>query len=131
MRIMIDTNILLSALVFRSTKMADMIDYIVEKHTLVICSYVIEEFKNVVTRKSLKYKNVIDVFLSKLSFEMVYTPEWKEGMPTLRDEKDKPILASAITADVDMLITGDKDFLDVDIERPEIMTPSEFLEQYV
>lgn len=131
MRIMIDTNILLSALVFRSTKMADMIDYIAEKHTLVICSYVIEEFENVVTRKSLKYKNVIDVFLSKLSFEMVYTPEWKEGMPTIRDEKDKPILASAITADVDMLITGDKDFSNVDIERPEIMTPSEFLEQHV
>lgn len=101
MRIMIDTNILLSALVFRSTKMADLIDYIVEKHTLVICSYVIEEFVNVITRKSLKYKNVIDDFLSKLSFEMAYTPEWKEGMPSIRDEKDKPILASAITADID------------------------------
>ncbi len=30
MRIMIDTNILLSALVFRSTKMAGIIDYIAE-----------------------------------------------------------------------------------------------------
>lgn len=130
MRIMVDTNIILSALVFRSVKMADLIDYIAEKHTLVICSYVIEEFENVVMRKSPKYKNVIDVFLSKLSFEMAYTPKWKEGMPTIRDEKDKPILASAITADVDILITGDKDFSDVEIERPEILTPSEFLEQY-
>ena len=130
MRIMIDTNILLSALVFKSVKMADLIDYIAEKHTLVICSYTIEEFKNVVTRKSSKYNNVIDVFLSRLSFEMVYTPEWNNNMPNIRDEKDKPILASAITADVDILITGDKDFSDIEIERPEIFTPSEFLQQY-
>lgn len=131
MRIMIDTNILLSALVFRSARMTNLIDYIAEKHTLVICSYVIEEFENVITRKSLRYKNVIDVFLSKLSFEMAYTPEWKESMPSIRDEKDKPVLASAIVADVDILITGDKDFSELEIERPEILTPSEFLEQYV
>jgi len=126
MRIMIDTNIILSALVFKSEKMADLIEYIAEKYTLVICSYVIEEFNNVVIRKSLKYKNVIDIFLSKLSFEMAYTPEWNDNMPNIRDEKDKPVLASAITADVDILITGDKDFSCVEIERPEILTPSEF-----
>ena len=32
--------------------------------------------------------------------------------------------------EVDVLITGDKDFKDVDIERPEICTPNEFLEKY-
>jgi len=29
-----------------------------------------------------------------------------------------------------ILISGDKDFSDVEIEKPEILTPAEFLEQY-
>jgi predicted nucleic acid-binding protein len=40
------------------------------------------------------------------------------------------VLHSAIIADVDVLITGDKDFENIEIERPEIMTPKKFLEKY-
>lgn len=32
---------------------------------------------------------------------------------------------------IDILITGDKDFLDVDIEVPKIFTPVDFVEKYV
>jgi len=84
----------------------------------------------VITRKSPKYQAVLDSFLAKMSFEMVYTPAWQPNMPDIRDEKDKPILASAIVADVDVLISGDKDFYEVDVERPEILAPADFLEKY-
>lgn len=47
------------------------------------------------------------------------------------DEKDYPVLYTAIKEDVDILITGDKDFSEVDIERPEILTPSKSIAQYV
>jgi predicted nucleic acid-binding protein len=46
------------------------------------------------------------------------------------DKKDLPVLISAITEDVDILITGDKDFSEVEIEKPEILTPAQFLEKY-
>jgi predicted nucleic acid-binding protein len=36
----------------------------------------------------------------------------------------------AVPADADILITGDRDFNDVEIDRPEIMTPSEFMNIY-
>ena len=130
MRIMIDTNVLLSALVFKSAKMANLIEYIADKHTLVLCSYVIEEANAVITKKSSTYKAVLDAFLLKMSFEMAYTPTDMSTAPEIRDEKDKPVLLSAITADVDVLITGDKDFTGIDIDRPEILTPTEFLDKY-
>ena len=130
MRIMVDTNVLLSALVFRSIKMALLLEKVAEEHTMVLCSYVIEEFRNVVIRKAPKYEPVVDTFFAKLSYEMVYTPRWQKNMPDIRDEKDKPILAAAILADVDIFITGDKDFYDVDIERPEILNPNDFLNKY-
>ena len=130
MRIMIDTNIFLSALVFGSKKMSFLLEKVAEEHTMVLCSYVIEEFRRVVTRKSPKYSLVVDALFAKLSYEMAYTPEWQDSMPDIRDEKDKPILASAILADVDIIITGDKDFYEVDIERPDILSPDDFLEKY-
>ena len=62
---------------------------------------------------------------------MVYSPsEVEEKLFEIRDENDYIILHTAIIDDVDVLITGDKDFKDVDIERPEIYTPSEFLEKF-
>lgn len=130
MRVMIDTNVLLSALIFESTKLAELIEYITEEHHLVLCSYVIEEAKEVIGRKSSNYIAVLDGFLLKISFEMVYTPSDVMIELNMRDAKDIPVIVSAIASDVDILITGDKDFADLDIERPEILTPTEFLNKY-
>ena len=41
-----------------------------------------------------------------------------------------PILYSSIMADVDVFVTGDKDFDDLNLEKPEILTPAEFLKKY-
>lgn len=48
-----------------------------------------------------------------------------------RDMNDYPVPYTAVVEDVDILITGDKDFADVDIEKPTIMTPSDFLNEYM
>ncbi len=49
----------------------------------------------------------------------------------IRDKMDYPVLYTAIIEDVDILITGDKDFAKVDVEKPEILTPAEFAVQYI
>jgi predicted nucleic acid-binding protein len=36
-----------------------------------------------------------------------------------------------IQEDVDILITGDKDFQEVNLEKPEILTPVDFITKYV
>ena len=33
--------------------------------------------------------------------------------------------------DVDILVTGDRDFSDIDIEKPEIMSPAQFMERFL
>ena len=45
----------------------------------------------------------------------------------LRDIKDKPVLRAAIESGADILITGDKDFLESGIEHPQILTSTKFL----
>ena len=132
MRIMIDTNILISIIFFPSVRMNEVKTKLSKDHRIVICSYVIDELKTVTSRKFPHKLKVLDEFFTQLPFELVYTPEFyqMEGMPDIRDDKDKPILASAIIENVDILITGDKDFDDIEIDRPEILTPSEFLDRY-
>ena len=128
---MVDTNILLSALVFRSTRMAQLLEYVGENCTMVICTHVIDEFRKVVSEKAPKLNPAVDSLFSRLPFELVYTPMWQDSMPDLRDEKDKPILAAAIVADVDMIITGDKDFLESGIVRPQIISHIDFWDSYI
>ena len=45
----------------------------------------------------------------------------------IRDVMDKPILRAAIYANADVILTGDKDFLEADISCPQILTVAEFL----
>ena len=46
----------------------------------------------------------------------------------IRDVKDRPILRAAINAKADILLTGDKDFLESGLITPKIMTPADFLQ---
>ncbi|MBK5245393.1 MAG: putative toxin-antitoxin system toxin component, PIN family [Eubacteriaceae bacterium] len=132
MRIMLDTNVLISSIIFKSEIMNEMLASILKDHRLVLSSFVINELKDVVQRKFEGRFADLDRFLTVLPFEFVYTPdEMDEGLFEIRDEKDYPVLYSAIVEDVDILITGDKDFEDIDIEKPEILTPNEFVSKYV
>ena len=44
------------------------------------------------------------------------------------DAKDQPILNAAIVSDVDLILTGDRDFLSLDINHPKYITAAQFLE---
>ena len=131
MRIMLDTNVIISMILFPSKKFLTMLDLITKKHKLVLSSFVIDELFKVADKKFPQKKDVIDVFLSELNYELVYTPhKMKENLFTIRDINDYPVLYTAIIDNVDILITGDKDFLNIDIEKPEILTPTDFLIKY-
>lgn len=74
MRIMLDTNVIISALLFPSKRMNDMMDYIFTQHQLVLSSYVVEELKSVVKRKFPAKEYAIEKLLMVMSYEYVYTP---------------------------------------------------------
>ena len=132
MRIMIDTNIIISLVVFNSHSLKKAVTNICYKYQLVLCTYIIDELNEVVKNKFPSKQSSLDDFLSKTPFELQYTPKGIPNIPEIemRDEKDKPILYSAIIANVDILITGDKDFHNLDIEKPEIISANEFLNKF-
>lgn len=108
-----------------------MMNCIFSQHQLVLSSYVVDELKSVVRRKFPKKEQVIEKLLMVMSYEYVYTPtDINDNLFLIRDKKDYPVLYTAIMEDVDILITGDQDFSDIDIEKPIIMSPAEFMERF-
>ena len=131
MRVMIDTNVLISALLFSGPQMNRLMYKITVEHQLVLSSYVVDELMNVIRRKFKGKLHVVDLLLSRLPYAFVYTPDHPEpGFFEIRDEKDYPVLYSAIIEEVDVFITGDRDFEGLNLEKPEILSPSKFLEKY-
>ncbi|MDR1193729.1 MAG: putative toxin-antitoxin system toxin component, PIN family [Peptococcaceae bacterium] len=130
---MLDTNLLISAGVFVGKRASALTLRIADEYSIVLSSRIIDELWKVMEIKFPDKKTSLERFLTRFSYEISYTPtEIDEDIyPKIRDKKDYPILASAIIADVDVFITGDKDFGGLDLERPEIMTIDDFSKKYL
>ncbi len=126
MRILIDTNILFSALLFPKSKPAYALLYAANNHQIVLTDRNIFELREIIKRKKPSLLPAAETFLAQLSFELI--PAVEDTAKIIRDVKDQPILNGAIIADVDIILTGDKDFLSLDLDRPKCMTAAEFLE---
>lgn len=132
MRVMLDTNIFISMIFFPSDKTRELAKCLTDNHQIVVCDYVIEELRLVTDRKFPDKRKFLDRFFVELPFELVYTPKLLDlgEFPEMRDAKDSPILATAILESIDVFVTGDQDFLVLDVDMPEIVTMAEFLERY-
>ena len=130
MRCFIDTNVLISAGLFPGSVPAFAMEKALSPpNTAIVCDYSLDEMYRVMNKKFPHRIADLESFLYRilLTVECVTTPEISEDTETeIRDVKDRPILRSALAANADILITGDKDFLESAIGHPRIMTPSQF-----
>ena len=94
MRVMLDTNVLISVMVFRSKQMNEIIRILAKKHSLVLCSYVIDELHEVIELKFPNKTKVVEEFLLALPFEFIYTPQiiTEHNFFKIRDIIDEKVL---------------------------------------
>lgn len=130
MRVFVDTNIVISAMLFPNGKVAKVFSHLLEKHTVIISSYTKEECVEVFEKKFPAKMKQLEIFFDGINFEEFKSPEKidEKKYPKIRDIKDLPVLVSAILSDADVLLTGDKDFEDIKIDKPLIFTPSKYYE---
>ncbi len=131
MRILVDTNILISAaLNAKGTPYKAFLKAVTHPNKGLICDQNIEELRRIFNRKFPDKIKILEHFLSiaLLAMEVVSTPKDEiEEEYKIRDVADRPILRAAIKAQADILLTGDKDFLESSVKVPKIMTATEFL----
>lgn len=68
MRVLVDTNILFSALLFPNSKPARALMHVAEVHNMVLCDRNIAEIRDILHRKAPKYLPDAEVLLAELSY---------------------------------------------------------------
>lgn len=127
---MLDTNVILSALIFHSATLTRTIELASSGgNRLLLSTYVIDEAHEVVSRKWPTRIPALDELFRELDFETISTPTTMDmTLFEIRDPMDYPVLYSAIIGNADIFVTGDRDFLDVNVQHIRILTPSEYVE---
>ena len=131
MRIFVDSNILISAaLNAKGTPYKAFLKAVTHPNKGIICDQNIEELRRIFNRKFPDKINILEHFLAIALLAMEVVPTPKDDMQEefkIRDVADRPILRAAIYACADILLTGDKDFLESSINTLRIMSAAEFL----
>jgi len=125
-RVFLDTNVLVSAFATRGI-CADVLRVVLADHTLVTGEVVLRELGRVLGRRiglSPGTVKEIDEFLRE--HEVAPKPSARAAVPK-RDPDDQWVVASAIESRADVLVTGDRDLLDIVPDAPiKIVDPRGF-----
>lgn len=117
MRIFLDTNVLVSAYTARGL-CADLMRQILAEHELVTGEVNLVELRRVLVERFRAPETLVASVEAELR-DQVIVPEPELAAPlALRDPEDARVLASAIAARVDLLVTGDDDLLAVAARAP-------------
>lgn len=137
LRIMVDSNVLFAGSV------SPRFPYEVLEHAkkgdyqLVLPEYILYETRRTVKKMGETALERLEDFLSKVNFQEAHNPtaeEVKQHADLVRDAKDIPVALAAINAQVDFLITQDKDLTAPDEpihQHLKILLPGTFLREHM
>ncbi len=130
MNIVIDTNVILSAFLTEGLSHKVFLSCI-GKHKLYISEWILFEVKDKLDKKfSIPKPKILNLlnFLKKACYLIEPKGEVIKGS---RDVKDNPILLLADNINADLIITGDKDLLEmIHYKRIKIVNPRYYFENH-
>ncbi|TAG88202.1 MAG: putative toxin-antitoxin system toxin component, PIN family [Oscillatoriales cyanobacterium] len=130
MRVVIDTNILVSAAI-AGRKPASIITWIINEpdYEWVVSEEILAEYQEVLSRRKLKLTDVQKERWFDLIHDSTKLIDVSIEIDFPRDQKDAKFIACALSANADFLITGDRDFTEVQsLENTLIISVSLFAE---
>ncbi|XZO02676.1 MAG: putative toxin-antitoxin system toxin component, PIN family [Microcoleus sp.] len=132
-RFVVDTNVLISALLFKNSVPFRAIELAEKQGILLYSEATLNELEQVLNRKKFnKYLSLEDrqVFLLKFisASELVSITE---KIAVCRDEKDNKFLELAVSGNANVIVTGDLDLLVLNpFQAVEILTPDIFIDRF-
>ena len=126
MRVFLDTNVLVSAFATRGV-CADVLRVVLVEHTLVTGEVVLRELQRVLPKRiGLPPRAVEEIEEFLREHEVAAKPATRASFPK-RDPDYQWVVASAIDSRVDVLVTGDRDLLEIAAGAPiKIVDPRGF-----
>lgn len=126
MRIVVDTNVLIAALISRGF-CHELLEYCFLNHTLITSDFILQEVREKLVEKFKYSTETADLAIGLLSSRMQIAIPLALSTPVSRDADDDNILATALAGNCECIITGDNDLLVLkEYEGIPIFTPREF-----
>ena len=128
MRIVLDTNVFISSIVFKGI-CREVFNEVIENDQCFISPFILNELKNKLQSKFLiTTSGVLDLENDILRVFILQNPH--TDFPSIcRDNYDNNILQIAESVNADYIITGDKDLLILQkYKQSKIISPSEYLQ---
>ncbi len=129
MKVVLDTNILISAFIFGGKPRQILSLTLTNRIQMFISPVLIAEFFDVVNKKF--DLSAQELALTKNQIENKFSiVKPKKSLHIVRDEDDNRVLEAAIDGKCDYIVTGDKDLLDLKIfKKIKIVTSDIFLSE--
>ncbi|WP_068671702.1 putative toxin-antitoxin system toxin component, PIN family [Thermosulfurimonas dismutans] len=127
MRVVFDTNVLVAAFVTEGLCSVLLARARRGEFDLFVCPKILEEFERILSEKIKVPRALIEEALSMIleASEMIQPTRAIQGV--CRDEDDDQILACALSAEADYLVSGDKDLLEIgSFGNLKIVPPRDF-----
>ena len=117
MRIFLDTNVLVSAYTARGI-CNDLMRFILAEHELLTGEVNLAELRRVLRERFKASAALVAAVEAELRAETVIPKPAAPSTLSIRDPDDRWVLASAVSGQADLLVTGDRDLLDVAAASP-------------
>lgn len=127
MRVVFDTNVLVAAFLTEGLCSVLLPRARRKEFKLFVCPVILEEFERILLHKIKASRELVIEALEILleASETVHPTE--EIQRICRDRDDDKILACALSAEADYLVSGDRDLLEIgSFEELKIVSPREF-----
>lgn len=134
-RIVLDTNVLVSALIGSSFPKFILYRLVLDKQiALCLSSEVFEEYETVLSRERFaKFSGFTEeskIVLNKLSeMSLLFYPIEKETI--IKDKTDNKFIELAVDANAEVIVTGNHNDFDIEVYKGiQIMSPKKYCETY-
>lgn len=132
MRVILDTNVILSAIFFGGVPGHILNAYRDEKITLVLSPEILEEYRETAARLAEKFDVEYEALLEWIAVHSEMEQSLQLPAPVCADPDDDKFIACALASKAKIICSGDRHLLDVNgYQGIEIIKPRAFTEKYL
>jgi putative PIN family toxin of toxin-antitoxin system len=129
MRVLLDTNVLVSAVTTRGL-CADIFRAVLVDHELVTCTKVLQEITHILHTKFSVPDSLISEYLELIRQDAILAEAKEAPDIQIKDVDDIEIIGAAISGKADVMVTGDREVQNIKpVRKLRIVSPRAFWEE--
>ena len=126
MRIVLDTNVLIAAFISHGT-CNELMEHCALSHEVVLSPFILDEFTRKLIHKFRFTAHEAEVAVNLLESRFEVVEPLVLAKPICRDADDDQVIGTALVANCEYIVTGDKDLLDLRrVKQIRMTSPSDF-----